>query len=310
MGIGRSLLLAASKSAFLNERATRTSFVRRAAKAFMPGETAEDALLAAEAFAGTGRGSLFTQLGENLTRLDEATAVRDHYLSLFDQIKARGLPKAHVSVKPTQLGLDLSAAQCAEHVEALAAKAKATGSFLWIDMEDSSYVDRTLALYTAVKKKYDCTGLAMQAYLHRTPADMEALFEVKPVIRLVKGAYAEPAHVAFPVKRDTDLAYFDLGVRMLQRATRGECTAIFGTHDVPLIDRLVARARELNVADGAYQIHMLYGIRDAEQRRYRADGRSVKTLISYGSSWFKWYMRRLAERPANVWFVIRSMFPS
>ena len=310
MGLGRSLLLAGAKSSFLSRLATNSPIVKRAVRKFMPGETADDALRAAASFATDGRGTIFTQLGENLTRLEEAGAVRDHYLGLFDQIQARGLKEAHVSVKPTQLGLDLSPDKCSEYMQALAVKAAATGSFLWIDMEDSSYVDRTLALYTTLKQKYPNTGLAMQAYLRRTPDDIEKLFALKPVIRLVKGAYAEPAHIAFPVKRDTDLAYYELATRMLARAAKRECTAIFGTHDIGLVDRLVEKARALKVADGQYQIHMLYGIRDAEQRRYRADGRSVKVLISYGSSWFKWYMRRLAERPANVWFVIRSMFPA
>ncbi|MBI3790147.1 MAG: proline dehydrogenase family protein [Gemmatimonadetes bacterium] len=310
MSVGRSILLAASKNAFLNEHATRTAFVRRAVRKFMPGERAEDALAAAQAFAPEGRGVIFTQLGENLTRLAEADAVRDHYLGLFDQIKARGLMEAHVSVKPTQLGLDLDAKACAAHLETLAQKAASTGSFLWIDMEDSSYVDRTLALYTTLKARYANTGLAIQAYLKRTPDDLKALWAVKPVIRLVKGAYAEPAHVAFPDKRDTDLAYYELGIQMLEKAKTGDCTAIFGTHDLGLVDRLVEKARALGVSDGAYQVHMLYGIRDEAQRKYAREGRHVKTLVSYGQSWFKWYMRRLAERPANVWFVVRSMFPA
>ena len=234
--------------------------------------------------------------------------MRDHYLWFLDQIKSRGIP-GHVSVKPTQLGLDISTEACAAHVAALAAKAAHVGSILWIDMEDSSYVDRTLALYELVKRTYPDVGIALQAYLLRTPVDVARLMAIKPIIRLVKGAYAEPAHVAFAVKRDTDMAYYDLAVRMLEHAVKGECLPVFGTHDIPLVDRIVARARDRGVADGQYEIHMLYGIRDADQRRLRNDGRTVKTLISYGSSWYKWYMRRLAERPANVWFVVRSMMP-
>jgi len=306
MGIARSILLAASKSDALNHFATNRAFVKRAMKKFMPGEAPEDALAATAQLARDGRGTVLTKLGENITRPDEAQAVRDHYFGIFDQIKARALP-AVVSVKPTQLGLDLSMEACAAHLDALAAKAAACGSFLWVDMEDSSYVDRTLALYTTLKTKHACTGLALQAYLRRTPADIEALLPLRPVIRLVKGAYAEPAHVAFPAKRDTDLAYFDLSVRMLERAAAGVCLPIFGTHDVGLLDRLVLRARELGVADGRYEIHMLYGIRDADQQRFRREGRVVKTLVSYGNAWYRWYMRRLAERPANVWFVVKSM---
>ena len=307
MSISRKVLLRASKSPFLNRQASNRAFVKRAVKKFMPGETPAEAIEAALKLAAEGRGSLFTKLGENLNSLDDAIAVRDHYLGFFDQLLARNVP-GQVSVKPTQLGLDLSQTACAGHLDALAAKAAETGSFLWIDMEDSSYVDRTLDLYRVLKAKYDRTGIAIQAYLLRTPADIESLMSLEPVIRLVKGAYAEPPDVAFAVKSDTDLAYFDLSERMLERALVGECTPIFGTHDMSLLRRLISRAQELGVADGRYEIHMLYGIRDADQRRLRSEGRTVRTLISYGSSWYPWYMRRLAERPANVWFVLKSMF--
>ena len=307
MSISRSVLLRASKSPFLNRQASHRTFVKRAVKKFMPGETPAEAIEAALKLAAEGRGSLFTKLGENLKSLDDAIAVRDHYLGFFDQLQAQNVP-GQVSVKSTQLGLDLSQSACAEHLDALAAKAAATGSFLWIDMEDSSYVDRTLDLYRVLKAKYDHTGIAIQAYLRRTPADIDSLMSLQPVIRLVKGAYAEPPDVAFAAKSETDLAYFDLSERMLERALVGECTPIFGTHDISLLQRLISRAKDLGVADGRYEIHMLYGIRDGDQRRLRSDGRVVRTLISYGSSWYPWYMRRLAERPANVWFVVKSMF--
>ena len=308
MTIGRKILLAAAKSEFLARQATQRSFSKRAVKKFMPGEAPEDALNAAAVLSREGRGTVFTKLGENITMLDEAQAVRDHYLWMFDQVRERGIP-GHISIKPTQLGLDLSRDACAGHLRALAEKSEATGILLWIDMEDSSYVDRTLQLYTELKPEFPSMGIALQAYLKRTPADLEKLFAVKPIVRLVKGAYAEPPHIAFAAKRDTDFAYYDLSVRMLEAAAKAECLPIFGTHDIPLLARITKRAQELGVADGKYEIHMLYGIRDADQRRLRSEGRVVKTLVSYGSSWYKWYMRRLAERPANVWFVVRSMLP-
>jgi proline dehydrogenase len=307
MSLARTALLAASRSEFLNHQATNRAFVKRAVRKFMPGEKAEDALAAAEAIARERRGTVFTKLGENLTRLEEADAVRDHYLWLFDQVKARSVP-GHVSVKPTQLGLNLSQDACAAHLDVLGAKAMATGSTLWIDMEDSSYVERTLTLYEGLKKKHARSGLAIQAYLRRTPADIERLMPLQPIIRLVKGAYAEPADVAFPAKSDTDRAFYDLSARMLESAHSGGCLPIFGTHDIGLLNRIVARAKELGVGDGMYEIHMLYGIRDADQRALVKQGHVVKTLISYGDAWYKWYMRRLAERPANVWFVVKTMF--
>jgi len=281
--------------------------VKRATRAFMPGERVEDALAAGAAIAATGRGLLYTQLGEAITSASGAVAVRDQYLGLFDQICALGLP-AEVSVKPTQLGLDLSFAECERHLQALAAKAEETGSALWLDMEDSTYVDRTLDLYVALKESYPSTGVALQAYLRRTPDDVSRLMELNPVIRLVKGAYDEPAKIAFEKKSETDRAYYELASTMLDGAREGVCSPVFGTHDLGLIARIVARAAVSGVEKGDYQIHMLYGIRDAAQRRLVAEGEKVKTLISYGSAWYRWYMRRLAERPANVLFVLKSLF--
>ncbi len=307
MSIVRSILLAAAQNQAINDFALKSRVVKRATRAFMPGERPDDALDAGAVLTKDGRKLLYTKLGEAITNIGEADAVRDHYLWLFDQLKERGLP-ACVSIKPTQLGLDQSEARCLEHCLALATKAESVGSALWIDMEDSSYVDRTLALYETVKATSPRTGLALQAYLFRTPKDIERLRPLKPIIRLVKGAYAEPATVAFPTKSDTDAAYEAISRTMLDWATTGECTPVFGTHDIALLERLVAYADGIRVEKGKYEIHMLYGIREKEQARFRRDGHAVATLISYGNAWFRWYMRRLAERPANVLFVARSIF--
>lgn len=301
------MLLSASRNRWLAERFMRQPFAKRAVKRFMPGEELSDALGAAAELRAAGIGALITRLGESLTGESQADGVRDHYLSAFDQIRSAGL-LVRVSVKPTQLGLDHSFDGCLRHLEALAAKAAETGSELWIDMEDSSYVDRTLDLYRRLKARFQPIGIAIQAYLMRTPADIEALMPVKPIIRLVKGAYAEPAHVAFPAKKDVDLAYVALSERLLDAATRGEATPIFGTHDMSIVRHVNGRADTLKLDRSAYEIHMLYGIRASEQRQLASEGRTVKCLISYGEKWFPWYMRRLAERPANVSFVVRSMF--
>ena len=273
----------------------------------MPGEHAADALAAGAAIAASGRGLIFTQLGEAITSGDAAVAVRDHYLRFFERIREMRLP-AQVSVKPTQLGLDLSMAQCERHLLALAAKAEETGSALWLDMEDSSYVDRTLELYVTLLRNHPTTGVALQAYLRRTPKDLDRLMSLMPVIRLVKGAYDEPKTVAFEKKSDTDHAYYALASTMLDGAREGVCSPVFGTHDLGLLARIAARAEVSGVGKDQYQIHMLYGIRDGAQRRLVADGHIVKTLVSYGAAWYRWYMRRLAERPANVLFVFKSLF--
>jgi proline dehydrogenase len=307
MPLGRSILLAAARSRRLNDFALRSAFVKRATRTFMPGEHADDALAAGAAIAATGRGLIFTQLGEAITSADAAVAVRDHYLRFFDQIRAQGLP-AQISVKPTQLGLDLSFPECERHLLALAAKAEETGSALWLDMEGSGYVDRTLELYVALKRSHPSTGVALQAYLRRTPEDLSRLMPLEPVIRLVKGAYDEPKAVAFEKKSDTDRAYFALASQMLDGARTGGCSPVFGTHDLALIARIAERSAALGVGKNKYQVHMLYGIRDSAQRRLVAEGHIVKTLISHGAAWYRWYMRRLAERPANILFVVKSLF--
>jgi len=306
MSLARQTLLRLSKSRWLAERVMTRPFAKRAVKRFMPGEELEDALAASQTLAADGLGTVLTKLGENLTAEGDADAVRDHYLEVFDQVKARGL-SSHVSVKPTQLGLDFSQTRCAEHLETLARAAEATGIYFWLDMEDSSYVDRTLALYRKLRGKHEKIGLAMQSYLRRTPQDLAALLPIRPTVRLVKGAYAEPPHVAFPAKRDTDFAYYELASQLLDAAAKGDAFPIFGTHDMTLVERIVAKAKSAGVKTGGFEIHMLFGIRMAEQNALAARGQTVKTLISYGSSWFPWYMRRLAERPANIWFVAKSL---
>jgi proline dehydrogenase len=307
MSISRKVLLRASKSRWLAETFMRRPFAKRAVKKFMPGEELEDALEASRELAPFKMGTIITRLGESLTGESQADLVRDHYLRAFDLIKKDGLAVV-ISVKPTQLGLDHSFDTCLAHLNTLAARAVDTGGQLWIDMEDSSYVDRTLDLYRRVKSKYAPVGLAMQAYLMRTPEDVEKLLDVMPMIRLVKGAYAEPAHIAYPVKKDVDMKFTSIAERLLDAATRGQAHPIFGTHDMTIINHLIQRAGQLKLKPGQYEIHMLYGIRMAEQKRLAAEGHSVRCLISYGAQWFPWYMRRLAERPANVWFVARSMF--
>ncbi len=307
MSIARSALLRASKSQWLASQMTQRAFARRAVKRFMPGEKLSDALDAAQTLSPAKIGTIITRLGETLTGERNTDEVRDHYISAIAEIVRRKLP-TQVSVKPTQLGLDLSVDECVRQIAPIAAAAAAEGQILWIDMEDSTYVDRTLELYEKLKAKHDKVGLCLQSYLFRTPKDLERLLAIKPAIRMVKGAYAEPASVAFPLKRDTDAQYLSLGIRLLEAAKDGGAFPVFGTHDMTLVQQLVAKAAELGVAPGKFEIHMLYGIRAAEQKALAAQGHAVRCLISYGNNWFPWYMRRLAERPANVWFVVRSAF--
>lgn len=298
MSIARALLLKASRSKWLAEQFRRRSFAKRAVKRFMPGEDAGSALDAAAEFAAAGIGTLLTELGEQIENVAEAAEVRDDYMKLLEQIRERKLP-SHISVKPTHLGMRLDPAFCRQAVIALTKRAEEIGSLVWIDMEESWYVDETLALFRDVRAAGQKAGLCLQSYLYRTTADVESLLPLKPVIRLVKGAYNESPEVAYPKKSDTDRAYLEIAMQLLH----GGAYPIFGTHDMALIDEIRRRAGAL---DG-WEVHMLYGIKSAEQRALAASGVKLKVLISYGEHWFPWYVRRLAERPANVWFVVKNV---
>ena len=271
----------------------------------MPGEDVGSALDAASTFAASGIGSVVTALGERVATRAEAEAVRNQYLEVFNAIRNRGLP-THVSVKLTHLGLDIDRALCAESVEAMATRAADTGTMLWIDMEESHYVDATLEVYREARRSHANTGVCLQAYLRRTPDDLESLLGIGGSIRLVKGAYAEPPEIAFAKKAETDAAYFEIALRMLAAATPQQ-PQVFGTHDLTLVDRIRAQATAKGLPKGAWEVHMLYGIKATAQRALATTGVSVRVLISYGAHWFPWYVRRLAERPANVWFVVRSL---
>ena len=306
MGFARTILLKASRSQWLARQLRERRFFQRAVKRFMPGETLDAALEAAGQFSKMGLGAVLTELGEQVTNRAEAAAVRDHYLGVLEKIQRRKLP-AHISVKLTHLGLDGSQEGCVQDVLKLAARAEQARSILWIDMEESRYVDATLDVYRRAKAEWPNVGVCLQAYLHRTPKDLESLLSISPAIRLVKGAYNEPADVALPKKSDVDQAYLQLAERLLAEAGRQRAKPVFGTHDLGVIERIRKIAVDKRVDPSSYEFHMLYGIRAEEQRRLASMGAEVRVLISYGSAWFAWYMRRLAERPANVWFVLRNV---
>jgi proline dehydrogenase len=308
MSLMRKALLAASTNPWLRERATKTAFVRRSVARFMPGEQIADALGAARELEVQGITTILTKLGENLANAQEAEEVTLHYLDVLDRVAASGLD-AHVSVKPTQLGLDLDPALCERNLDRLVERAEARQNFLWIDMESSPYVDPTIALYKRTRAKTARIGIALQAYLHRTAQDVESLVPLGSAIRIVKGAYLEPPTVAYPDKKDVDENFYKLCTRLLADDARKAGGLLhIATHDTALADRLLAYIAEHNVPASAYELAMLYGIQRGQQARFAREGRRLRVLISYGEYWFPWYMRRLAERPANVWFVVRTMF--
>jgi proline dehydrogenase len=308
MSLMRRVLLASSTNAWLRDRATKAPFVRRSVRKFWPGERVEDALAAARELQPLGISTILTALGENLTTADEAEEVTQHYLEVFDKVAASGLD-AQVSVKPTQLGLDLDRAMCERNLDRLLERAEQRHNFLWIDMEYSRYVDPTLELYRRARARSSRVGVALQAYLYRTATDVESLIPLGPAVRIVKGAYLEPPDVAYPKKPDVDENFYQLCVRLMAPDAQRTGTLLhIATHDIALAARLDTYARDHQVPGSAYEFAMLYGIGASHQKRMVAEGKRLRVLISYGEYWFPWYMRRLAERPANVWFVVKNLF--
>ncbi len=304
----RSALLWASENRTLRETFPKYAFAKAAVKKFMPGETLDDAIREAKRLNDIGAGIVFTRLGENVLDKAAAQEVADHYSDAFAKISDLKL-RAEISVKPTQLGLDLPGGLdlCNSHIDRLCIEAAAAENVLWIDMEGSKYTDVTLEIYKRAKKKFPNVGIALQTYLYRTMADLESLLPLKPIVRFVKGAYLEPASIAFPEKKDVDENFYKLAVRLMQPdGVPAGARAVFGTHDSVLHARIAAAAAHLDKKQ--FEYHMLYGIRAEEQKRLIEAGYNVYVLISYGEFWFPWYMRRLAERPANVWFVVKTMF--
>lgn len=307
MGILRSVLLNASQSAWLRHRASRYAFVRRAVSRFMPGEAVESALSAATVLRDQNIGTVFTHLGENVTDPAEAEEVTSHYLEVIDRIRVQGLG-TELSVKLTQLGLDLSADLCYANLMRII-KHENARKVVWIDMEASNYVDATLDLYRRAQRAYPNVGVCLQAYLYRTASDLASLVPLGPAIRLVKGAYMEPPDRAFPRKKHVDENFFALAKELLaEKARRADVRAAFATHDRRLIRRIIDFAESRGLRKDACEFQMLYGIQRAEQLRLANEGWRSIVLIAYGSYWFPWFMRRLAERPANVLFLVRNIF--
>jgi len=307
MSLMRSLLLAAAQNQWLRDHATHYRFVRSTVSRFMPGENFEDALKAAQALATKQIGTVFTHLGENIKDRAEAQQVTEHYIEVLDQIRNSGM-KAEISVKLTQLGLDLPTDLCFDNLKTIIERA-GKDSIVWVDMEASNYVDLTLEVYRRALQMFPNVGVCLQAYLHRTKEDLSKLMPLRPSIRLVKGAYNEPPEIAFPRKQDVDENYFALAAAMLGAKKENQCVrAAFGTHDLVLIRRLSELASTQGLAKADFEVQMLYGIQRAEQERLASEGCTSMVLVAYGTYWYPWFVRRLAERPANLWFMLRNVF--
>jgi proline dehydrogenase len=300
----RSFLLYLSESKRLAPFIMRNGVSRRVARRFVAGESLDDAIEAARRVNAAGQSASLDLLGENVTDEAGARRVAEGYLATFDRI-AREKLDANVSLKLTQLGLDLGEDLCAGLVEKIVAHATSAGNFVRIDMEGSAYTQRTVEITKRVRAKYAGTGTVMQSYLYRAEKDIESLLQVGCRMRLCKGAYSEPPEVAFPKKADVDANY----VKLMKILLASGIYHGIATHDPAMIQATKDFVREQNIGRDKFEFQMLYGIRTDLQKQLAREGYRLRIYIPYGTDWFPYFMRRLAERPANLMFFLRSFVP-
>jgi proline dehydrogenase len=304
--LSKSFFHALARSQSLERFASRvgmakpTSFARR----FIAGETADEAIEAARAIQASGMLLTLDQLGESITTLTEAAAATQVYLTLIEKIRAAGIDR-NISIKPTQLGLDIDAAVCVDNVKRILDVAKSHDFFVRIDMENTPYIQKTLDMFSSVwSQGYRNTGVVLQSAVFRAEEDAKAVSKMGARVRLVKGAYKEPSAVAYQAKADVDAAYVRI---MKYLMTDGHYPAI-ATHDPKMIDATKAFAAEKGIPKDRYEFQMLFGIRRDLQTALVAGGYRMRVYVPFGKQWFPYFMRRLGERPANVGFVLKGIF--
>jgi proline dehydrogenase len=299
----RDFFLFLSRQGWIRKWMETSESSRKLTRRFVAGETLEDESAACAQLQSEGILSSLDHLGENVASLDQAAASREAYLEALDQIAARGLPST-ISVKLTQMGLDISEDACVENVRALVRRATPAGTRIEIDMESTAYTERTLHIVERLAKECGCIRAVIQAYLFRSAADIERMNQLGIPVRLCKGAYHEPHSAAFAAKKDVDQNYLRLMKTLLDR---GVYPAI-ATHDEDIQNEAQRYRRERGIGADKFEFQMLYGIRRDLQRRLVSEGYRVRVYVPYGAAWYPYFMRRLAERPANAMFLIRNFF--
>ena len=299
----RSALLKLSESKAFAHWVTSNPTTRGMARRFVAGETLDEAITAARACNSMGMYTSLDYLGEHVATVDDAQRARDAYIEIFDRIAQERL-HANVSCKLTQLGLDLSAEFCEGLVLSIAERAAGYDNFLRVDMESSSYTQRTIDLATNVRARNPAIGTVIQSYLYRSEKDVRDLLSVGCRIRLCKGAYKEPDDVAFARKADVDANY----VRLMQMLLPSGFYHAIATHDPRMIAQTIRFAASRRISKDDFEFQMLYGVRTDLQRQLVKDGYRLRIYIPYGRDWFPYFMRRLAERPANLEFFVRNFF--
>ena len=304
----RAFFLWMSHSRLLSRLSLKLFFTRRAALRFVAGETIDDAVSTIRALNANGILATVDHLGENVSSESDAQRATKDYLDVLDRIGKEGV-QSHASLKLTQLGLDIGFEACRENVATVLRKAKAIGAFIRIDMESTDYTERTLAIYRSLRQEFDNVGIVIQSYLYRSRDDIAALCGEGANVRLCKGAYNEPPDKAFPRKADVDANYVTLSRMLLSDEARARGTyAAIATHDPKMIEAAKACAAEHAIPGDQFEFQMLHGIRRDLQQQLAREGYKVRVYVPYGTEWYPYLMRRLAERPANVWFVLRNLF--
>lgn len=299
----RTLLLELAKSSRLRRWITSNGTTRRWARRFVPGEDIALAIEAAQTCNRAGMSVSLDHLGENVRSREDAERARDTYLMALDRIAASGLD-ANISLKLTHLGLDLGDEFCAEQLRAITRRAAETGNFVRVDMEASAYTDRTLRMVKQARAETDAVGTVIQAYLFRSEQDIRDLLDIGCQIRLVKGAYKESSQIAFPRKKDVDANF----VKLMKILLPSGIYHALATHDPDMIDAAIRFAAEQQITKDKFEFQMLYGIRTDLQASLVRQGYRVRVYIPFGRDWFPYFMRRLAERPANLLFFLRNLF--
>jgi proline dehydrogenase len=299
----RSLFLFLSRQRHLRRWVETSGVARQFSARFVAGEALDDALRVGHKINSEGITLTLDHLGESVTSLAEAARARDVYVETLAAIHENAI-HGNVSLKLTQFGLDLSAAECRANVAMLVADAARLGSFVRVDMEASAYTERTLGLVEDLHAQYGAVGTVIQSYLRRSRKDVERLCASHIRVRLCKGAYLEHADVAFPRKADVDRNYVELMQLLLDE---GEYPA-FATHDERIIEQTKTYAARRGIGASCFEFQMLYGIRRDLQRRLVKEGYGLRLYVPFGKAWYPYFMRRLAERPANLFFLTRHLF--
>jgi proline dehydrogenase len=307
MPLLRNALIALSRSQRIQRLVTGFAPARRMARRFVAGQTQCEAILAARALNDQNLFATLDHLGENVATVEEACAEGARVVRLVDAIEASGV-RSGVSVKLTQLGLDVNPSLAAENLERIVARAAQASRFVWVDMEGSAYTQVTMDLFLALRPQYENVGIVIQSYLYRSADDVARLVEHGASVRLVKGAYNEPADVAFAAKSDTDANFIQLAEVLFGRQARAKGVYLaLATHDSRLIMWAKEYARSQGVAQDQFEFQVLYGIRQGLQRQLASEGYRVRAYVPYGEQWYPYFMRRLAERPANVLFLVSNL---